>query len=171
MALRRRKRNKKVNLPELNVNITALLDVLTVLLFFLVKSFTTSSISIVPPENLRLPASIVKEDVEESMNVILAQDKLIVGDQSLLNLKNGNFDPKDIGGDERTILKLKEFLDKEYEKKTRIFRNAGDLELLPPGKITIISDKRLKFSAVKKLLFTAAQSGYTDYQFVVEKTN
>jgi hypothetical protein len=135
-----------------------------------VKSFTTSSISIVPPENLRLPASIEKEDVEESMNVILAQNKLIVGDKTLVGLEKGNFMSNDIGDDQRTILKLKEFLDKEYEKKTRIFKNAGDLELLPPGKITIISDKRLKFSAVKKLLFTAAQSGYTDYQFVVEKS-
>ncbi len=167
MALKKKK-IKKINLPELNVNITALLDVLTVLLFFLVKSFTTSSVSTVPPEDLRLPASIIQDEVEESMTVILSRDQLIVQDKLVATLNKGSFKATDIGSDERTITKLKEILDGEYTKRSRIFKNAGNLDFLPPGKITITSDKRLQFGAIKHLLYTAAQSGYTDYQFVVD---
>lgn len=163
------KRNRRINLAPAEINITSLLDVLTVLLFFLIKSFAVSPAAIVPPEDLRLPASVIKDQMEESVTVVLTHNKLMMNEQVVMNVKDGQFNGADLGEDQRTIVKLHQMLVKEFEKKKALFEKAGGgTHMMPPGKILIQSDKRLKFKTVKLLLHTVASAGYTDYQFVVD---
>ena len=164
----KRRRNHHISLPEADVNITSLMDVLTVLLFFLIKSFSLSPAAINPPEGLRLPASELKDKMEESVSVVLSKNKLLMNEHVITDLKNGVVSKSDLAEDQRTITKLHDKLSKEFEKKKAIFLSAGgDTSIMPPGKILIQSDKRLKFKTIKLLLHTIAAAGYTDYQFVV----
>lgn len=159
---------RRSKLPDQTLNINALMDVLTVLLFFLIKSFTVTSQSITIPDNVRMPSSIVKdEEIEDGMNVTLSHDQLILNNNVILKLRNGEFSAQDIGSDGRTITNLKTLLQKEFKKKQDVLKKAANSDETPAGKITIVSDKRLKFKTLKYLLHTASSSGYSDYQFVI----
>jgi hypothetical protein len=120
------------------------------------------------PQGLRLPASTVKSDLEETVSLSLTQKELRVNNQVLLTLDGGKFNPKDLGKDGRTIRELKKFLDDEYSKRNAVFKEEGAADNLPPGRVIIQSDKELEFAVVKYVLHTAAQAHYNDYEFVVE---
>jgi biopolymer transport protein ExbD len=160
-------KRKKRHLPEQAMNITSLMDVLTVLLFFLIKSFSMTASQVEIPEDLRLPAAVSTDQFEEGLAVSLSKNSLVYHGQVLATLQNGRFKPADIGPDKRTILPLQQILDKENKKRMGIFKNAGNLSMLPPGKILIQSDKTLTFGTMKYLLHTASSANYGDFQFVV----
>jgi len=144
------------------------MDVLTVLLFFLVKSYSVSQTALQTPQGLRLPASTVRGELEETVSLALTSKELRVNNQVLVTLENGKFSPKDLSKDGRTIKQLKHFLDEEYAKRNAVFREEGTTDNLPPGRVIIQSDKQLEFAVVKYVLNTAAQAHYNDYEFVVE---
>ena len=163
----KKKKNRRVSLVESNVNITALLDVLTVLLFFLIKSSSVTTLTLSPPDEIRLPASIATSEAEESVRVSLSKTKLIADNDLVIKLQNQKFAPQEIGPDSRTIVKLQSYLTKQLEKKKALFKGIGDINELPPNKIIIQTDKELPFGLIKYLLHTAAISGYSDYEFVI----
>lgn len=154
-------------MDDANVNITALMDVLTVLLFFLIKSLTVNSLSLETTKGIRLPASTVDMQAEEAIQVSLSDKELRVGANVIMNLKNKSFAESDIGVDGRTLLPLKTFLDKQVQRKYGFYGKDFDLSKLPPNQILIQADKDLPFKLVKYMLHTVAVSGYQDYQFVV----
>ncbi len=166
MALRKRK-HKREQL-EFSLNVTSLMDVLTVLLFFLVKSYSVSQTALAMPEGLRLPASLVKADLEETVSVALTGKELRINNAVVATLVDGKFEAKDLSKDGRVVLPLKNFLDEEYKKRNAVFSSAGMTENLPPGRVMIQSDKDLSFGIVKFVLHTAAVANYNDYEFVVE---
>lgn len=152
---------------EIGLNITSLIDVLTVLLFFLVKSMSVTTSAVQPPPDIRLPAALSDSKVEEATAVSLSIHELRVNSQVILKLSNGHFDPAQIDSAQETIKALMAILTKERQKKLQLFKGAAGRQFLPPGKILIQADKNLPFSTMKFLLHTAAVAGYTDYQFVV----
>lgn len=172
MALRRKK-GKKMAENGADVNITSLLDVLTVLLFFLIKSASVSSLQLTPPEGLVLPSGQIEEEAKEAIKLALTDKVLMVNGKAMIQLEKGRFPASEIAEDKRTIKPLQEFLRKEYQKKKDFYAEVaqGDLDKLPAPTLLIQADKDLKFKTMKYLLHTAAISGFGDYQFVVQGSN
>ncbi len=163
----KKKRNKKA-LLEQNVNITPLMDVLTVLLFFLIKTFTLNAPTMAFPSGMQLPSENAKLPPEESVIVTLSQTELKADGNVLAILNDGKFQTKFIGTDGRTIVPLENFLITQIKKRNKVFEGVGDANLLPPGKLLIMADKKLKFGTLKYLFHTATVSGYADYQFLIK---
>jgi biopolymer transport protein ExbD len=166
MALKKKINRRITN--ENGVNITALMDVMVVLLFFLVHSFTISSIDQPPPEDIRLPLSKTEKKPENAVTVALGERALYVNGQKLLAVSKGRFPAGVIEKDERTLGPLKKVLEEEFNKKKTLYREVGGEELMPPGRILIQADKKLPFKTMKLILHTASVSGYTDYQFITK---
>jgi biopolymer transport protein ExbD len=163
-----KKKHNRIRLPEAAVNITSLMDVLVVLLFFFITSFSMDASKVFPPEDIRLPASVSTQEPEESVVVSLSQNYLKVGDKTLIELKKGNYPVKAIADDKRSLAPLMKYLEKQMSKRRDLFKSgAAGLVALPPGKILIQADKEVPFKNLKYLLYTASVTGYTDYQFVV----
>lgn len=188
MALK--KRRVKRHLLVMGLNITSLIDVLTVLIFFLVKSMTVTSVVISPPPDLKIPKTVSDTPIEDSVSISISNNELRLNNEVVLKLENGYVEKKLLDTDQRTIKPLKELLEKEYSKKYQPLEGATTSanpkkgERLPAsnnptqsakndppekfqGKIIIQADKDLPFHSIQYLLHTAAVSGFTDYQFVV----
>ncbi len=169
MALKARKRNK-LTLDHANLNITALMDILTVLLFFLVKSFTSSSLSTQPPDDVHLPTAKIKGEAEESVVVSLSGRELRANGILVAQLSQGQFANRDIASDQRTIVPLQIYLREEAKKRMGVFgKETGTF--FSQGKLLIQADQNLPFGILKHLFHTATVSGYADYQFVVISTH
>jgi len=162
-----KKRRKRVDLPAGNVNITSLLDVLTVLLFFLIQSMSVNSMYLDPPKGIRLPASRITADAEESVRVALSKEALSVDGNVITTLVHGEYQKKDLENDNKTIKALKKILENQLQKKHAFYKDVGDLKNLNPDKVIIQADKQLPFKLVKNMLHTIVVSGYFNYQFVV----
>lgn len=162
-----RKKRRKREMLEFSLNITSLMDVLTVLLFFLMKSFSVSASVLNPPEGVRLPSSTFKGAVEETVTLAMSEKEIRANDQVIVQIKGGRFLPDQLGRDQRTITALKAFLDEQFKKRNEIYKGQIEPASLPPGKVLIQADRSLTFASLKYLFHTAAAAGYTDYQFVV----
>jgi biopolymer transport protein ExbD len=80
-ALRKAKR-KNESEPEINyLNITAMLDMMTIILVFLLKTMASSSASIPQSKDLALPASVLQtEPHQEGVSVVVTKSQILIGD-------------------------------------------------------------------------------------------
>src|SRR3954469_6319073 len=86
-ALRRAIR-RNAHEPEINfLNITAMLDIMTIILVFLLKTLGESSAAVPQSDDLKLPLSIVKSPPgQEGVLVTISKSQIIVGDAKVLTL-------------------------------------------------------------------------------------
>jgi len=159
------KRNRKATaIVEENINITPLMDVLTVLLFFFISIFTVNPITVTIPDNIQLPASKVISTPEEAVTISISKNKILANNQVIISIP---IKKSDLASDNRTLVKLEEYLQQQMKKRNKIFEGEESPEFLHPGKILFQADRHLDFGTLKYLLHTAAVVGYADYQFLV----
>jgi biopolymer transport protein ExbD len=152
-----------------NINITPLLDVLTVLLFFLIKSMSVTSISLNTPDDIKLPISYIEANAEEAVLISLSKNSLNVDQEEIMKLDDGKYKNSEIGADQRTLRPLFDILEKKYKQRLALYEGVEgvDLKNIPAPKLLIQADKEITFSSMKHMLHTVAKAGYTDYQFIV----
>lgn len=151
------------------VNITPLMDVLTVLLFFLIMSASVAPISMQTPEGITLPSSELEMVPKDAIKLSLTPKALILNDKVILELQNGRFPASELEQDARIVRVLQAELTKEYKKTADFFKDVADQDagLLPTPPLLIQADKNTPFGTLKVILHTAAASGFGDFQFVV----
>lgn len=86
-ALRKQIRKKAAE-PEINyLNITPMLDIMTIILVFLLKSMGESTSSISQSDDLKLPASTVPSDpAQDGVMVTISKTQILVGNEKVLTL-------------------------------------------------------------------------------------
>jgi biopolymer transport protein ExbD len=168
-------KKKSKRLPEGggNVNITSLMDVLTVLLFFLIMNAQVSPVQIQTPDGITLPESTANTVPKTAIKLALTPKALLVNDKVILELEGGRFPAAQLVQDERIVKALKDELTKEYQKTEEFFKDVADKDagLLPTPPLLIQADKNVPFGTMKLILHTAAASGFGDFQFIVTSNN
>jgi biopolymer transport protein ExbD len=161
---------------EFSLNITSLMDVLTVLLFFLVKSFSVADSVHSPMDGVQLPVSAeAKAALEETVAIAVTAKGIRASDKpELMIFEQGRPRAAELADDKRTLAPLKEYLGLQFARRNQVLAGAALASANPaagatppPGKILIQTDKDLPFGILKLVLHTAAEAGYSDYQFVV----
>src|SRR5580698_9132405 len=68
--------------PEINfLNITAMMDMMTIILVFLLKSLSTSSASIPQSDDLTMPKSVLTTEAsQEGLAVLISKSHIVVDD-------------------------------------------------------------------------------------------
>lgn len=155
----RRKKNQ-----VFDIDITSLLDILTILLVFLIQSYNSSGVIINVPDGIVLPGSSSESLNTQGVNIQVSATKIWVDDLEVLNTELLPDQIYDQSG--RRIVPLFDALVKAKE----IIKRS---ELLSPNAVkfsgiaNLVVDKGIKYSYVKKIMFTCAEAGYKDFKFVV----
>ena len=169
-AIRRNAHDQEVNF----LNITAMLDIMTIILVFLLKTLGESSAAVPQSDDLRLPASIVKtQPHQEGVLVTVSKTQILVGDDKILTLP-GRESLAQAGVDARHkrggpndlfIVPLGNAL--MAARKTDIaIRRAKGLDPSSSEAI-VIADKGTPYRLLMEVLFTLGQSEYGKYHLMV----
>lgn len=160
------------------LNMTAMVDMFTVLCVFLLQNYATTNQILPMPDKVDLPAAREVKELKPSNVVIIAEDGIMLN-----NTKVAEFNEVKAQEDWE-IKRLKEELEKsitEGEAKKKSLGNqirtaVNDAKNTPPKaevdefrKITIQSDKNVDFLTVKKVMFTVTESGMQEINFAVLK--
>lgn len=164
MTLLKNKSKNRLVLQE--INITPLMDVLTVLLFFLIKIFTVNTMNIDVPEQLTLPTIGHQAPPQEAITLVITKNQVLIDQKLLAEISNNAIPLKYQSEDRLTLPALSSYLTKEKQKRDQVFGYDGKQTDLPAGKLMIQADRDTNFSILKLLLNSAAISGYTDFQFL-----
>ncbi len=142
------------------LRITSMMDILTVLLLFLLKSFVAEGEVITPARGVELPESTSPDLPEASLVVAISKGSLLLGDEMIG--KSAELE-KEAG---LSIAPLADGLRRNLEKSRAIARMRGE-ELDEEGLITVQGDREISFRLLQKVMFTCQQNGYGNISLAV----
>lgn len=140
----RRERNKQ----GLDMNLVALIDIFTILLFFLLSSAT--GIEVLPAQQgVKLPESRVEH--EPKLTTIVA------------------ISPQDIRVDGRTVARVADVMGDDADLILPLQAELAQARAVPDASrtLTIMGDQTIPYRLLRKVMATAAQADYVDVAFAV----
>lgn len=144
------------------VNLTALMDILSNIIFFLMASFGAQTLQLTSAAKVSLPSSTSELALKMSISVAVGMDELFVEDEPIGKLKDGAL--LGLDGD-RFHPRLEETL--KRVKAQRLAKNERPTE--EDEVILFVADKRLRFDTIDRVMKTCARAGFTKFRFAVSK--
>jgi biopolymer transport protein ExbD len=151
--IRRMTRNKR-GLPKLNL--TPLMDVFTVLVFFLMIN-SASVETLQQPKQIKLPESVVEAKPRETVVIFVGTDEVLV--QGVLVAHIADIEAsKDVEIGPIGV-RLAELSDSVIGLSTQAIAESQE--------VTVLADKSVPFSVLKKIMATCTGQGYTRVSLAV----
>lgn len=154
-----RKRHK-TDTGEVRLQLTSMMDMFTILLVFLLKTYATHGQLIIPSQDLTLPTSAIQHPPELGLDVTVSSDWILVNGKPVEQTQN-------VASQEGHIIpRLRDEL-------LRYARRAVKMEEMYgakfSGKVTIQGDKHLPYRLLIRVMATCGQSNYPNMRLVVYK--
>jgi biopolymer transport protein ExbD len=157
MKITRRMKRMERNAKQVTkMNLTSLMDVFTILVFFLLVNSGTPE-ALETPKQMVLPESVVESKPRETVVIFISKDNIVVQGQPVVSLadvensKDENIEP---------ILDRLAALQKQViGPSTQVV--AGSQE------ITILADKETPFNVIKRVMSTCTNQGYSRISLAV----
>jgi len=171
------KRSSRRGQSDTELQITSMMDIMTIILVFLLKSYATEDISVAPSDDLRIPVSTSLKAPKLAVNVIVSKRDIVVDGKWVLNLETTVDEEtgEDIiiipEGEKRgqMITLLYEELDAKADTAKSLGERAGGDEFGFQGQLLLQCDRTLPFSVIREVMFTAGQAQFGEFRFVVIK--
>jgi biopolymer transport protein ExbD len=169
---RRKARERAGEISELNI--TAMMDMMTIILVFLLKSYSASAINVNMGDNLAIPASSTQLNPQENITVTVAVNEVSVNDRVVIRgadgMGGGVVPPRFKEGgkaDAFYIGSLYDGLKKEVDKQKYIAQYNRNAPFT--GRVNVVVDKRVPYRTLMEILYTAGQAELGEYKFMVLK--
>lgn len=163
-ALARKKRKEREAAGEIReLNITAMMDMMTIILVFLLKSYSASSVAMTASEDVRPPLSSTRSTPKDTVAVTVTPKNILVGDKAVVTLQGGAIPPEALEG--RLVVPLDQALKKEVEKLKFIAKRNPSAPFT--RELSVIGDRKIPYDLLLTVLYTAGQNELENYRFVV----
>lgn len=159
---RAKRKNKKVG----DLNITSLLDVIVILLVFLIQNYDSSDVVFTLPQEVKVPISQKNDIASRGISVMVSPNQIWLDDVVIMSNQNLPQKIYDEGG--KRIVPLYDALVSRKNKIDIIAKSTNNATSFS-GDINLIIDKSIKYSYIKKILFTCAQAGFDRYRLVLRE--
>lgn len=143
------------------LNLVSLMDIFTILVFFLLVN--SSEVQTLPnAKDLVLPESVAEERARETVVVLVSDQDLLVQGQVVASV------PEIMASDEIIIPELKAALQSQTD---RVLRQDAK-EDIQNREVTIMGDKEIPYSLLKKVMATCTDADYGQLSLaVLQKTS
>lgn len=155
--LQRRNERKSRNENAVDMNLVSLIDVFTLLIFFLMSN-TGAVETLASTRTVKLPESMSQKAPKETLLVVVTESEILVGSQLVSTVADA------VALQDDVIQPLKAALDVEASREVIRKENEADSK-----RVTIMGDKDIPYRLLRKVMVTAARAGYTDVSFAVRQ--
>jgi biopolymer transport protein ExbD len=145
--MKRMARNHKRKLPVMNL--TSLMDVFTILVFFLLVNSSNSEV-LEAPKKISLPDSVVETKPAETAVIMVSSDAVMVQGEAVVAI-----------GD--VVASKADFIPQISDKLKAIKENVIGVStktVAESGKVTILSHKTIPFKVLQKVMSSCTAAGY-----------
>lgn len=170
------KRKLRRQSDDAGLNITSMMDMMTIILVFLLKSYSTDDVSVAPSKDLQVPISSAEKAPKLAVNVVVSQREIVVDGEQVLTLDrvadDQGIEVTAVPADEKRGQLISALYDRLLEKAETakdLAMRTGSEEFEFKGEILLQCDKRLPFSVIREVMFTAGQAQFGNFRFVVIK--
>jgi biopolymer transport protein ExbD len=153
---RRIKRMSRNRVTVTKMNLTSLMDVFTILVFFLLVNSANTEV-LETPKQITLPDSVVEEKPRETVVIFVSPDVVTVQGKSVARVEDI------LATDQQNIAPIGERL-AELSKNVIGLRTRN---LAESQEVTILADRTVPFTVVKKVMSTCTSQGYGQISLAV----
>jgi biopolymer transport protein ExbD len=152
-----------------DLNITPMMDMMTIILVFLLKSFSSTTSTITFDQNLQVPRSITQLKPKEAVSVTITKKVILVEGEAIAPVNNGKVDPavKRDGENGYYITPLVDVLEKYSRREKKVAELSGqpfDAELM------MVADQTTPYRLLTEIIYSCGQAGYANYRLLVLKS-
>lgn len=171
-AIRRNAREPEIDF----LNITAMLDLMTIILVFVLKTIATSSAAIPQSEDLSIPVSVMSSDpAQEGVVVMISKTQILVGEDSAPIVQYSSREQlaqtgldaqyKRSGPNDLYIVPLAKVLTnfRDIDKQIRAQKGLD----ASTSEAIIVADKTVPYRLLIEVLYTLGQSEFGKYHLMV----
>jgi len=145
------------------LNIVAMMDMMTIILVFLLKSYSASSVSVTASEDVRPPISTTRSTPKDTVAVTITPKGILVGDRKVVELQNSAIPRRVLDG--RRVIPLDLALKREVDKLKYIAARNPSAPF--NHELSVIGDRKIPYDLLLTVLYTAGQNELENYRFVV----
>jgi biopolymer transport protein ExbD len=155
--LEKRAARKQRNKQQLDLNLVSLIDIFTILIFFLLSS--ASEVETLPSfKAVKLPESTADKLPKETIVVVVSGVDILVDGRKVANVS----DVMRAEGD--VILPLKAELELLAKRQVIRQENQGQKQA-----VTIMGDKDIPYALLRKVMVTSSRANFTEVSFAVRQ--
>lgn len=162
--LKRRNRRITIHSKHTPLRLTSMMDILTVLLLFLLKSFVVEGEVMTPTPGVDLPESSSKASPQSSIVIAIFDDAVMLDGEVVASIS------RSVANDDLLIETLADRLDRARDTATEIARRRGSDEEFV-GKVSIQGDRDIDFAILQRVMYTCSVSGFEDISLAVIGTS
>jgi biopolymer transport protein ExbD len=148
----------KTGITEAKLQLTSMMDMFTIVLVFLLKTFSTENQMIHPSDNLTLPFSNVDNVPEVALDVIVSQEWIMVNNDPVVKMSQ-------VANQKGLFIDPLSAVLQQYAGEAKKMEEKYGVKF--SGKVTIQGDKKLPFSSILKVIATCGNSEYPNMRLVV----
>ena len=155
--LQKRAERRNRNQTTLDMNLVSLIDVFTILIFFLLSN--SGGVETLPsPKAVLLPESVSQTDPRDTVVVVGSASEILVGGRKVANVADVLAQTEDLIGPLKAELDL--------QSQRQVIRKENEAQ---SKRLTIMGDKEIPYRLLRKIMATSAQSNFNDVSFAVRQ--
>ena len=161
-AARRAKPEEKAIL-----GITSLMDIVSILVVYLLKSYASDPIVINPTAGQRIPMSSADAPIQDGIPIFVTTRGITFDSKKIVTMTpDGDFDPAQVQN--HLIGPLYDMLAEEVDKAKQLSERQGKAW---NGRVILVGDELLKFSVLVDVMYTTGRAEFSEYSFCVIRKN
>ncbi len=159
---------RKLAEPETikDLNITPMMDMMTIILVFLLKSFASSTSLIQFDKDLQIPRSSSVIKTKEAIQVQITKKMVVIEGNGVVPINNGKIDSAHKPGGENGYLvaPIEGIMTKIGNREKKVADMTGNTF---SSELLVIADQTTPFRLLTEVLYSCGQAGYANYRLMV----
>lgn len=153
---------------SLSLNLMPMLDIFSILIVFLLMSYSTDPVTRDATGGLELPESVTLKGLDELPAITVKKTEILVNDKVVATIQGGDV-PENLRM-QGAILPVFKALEQLAEANKRVLQRTlkdGDKDKL--STLTMELDKKHKFRLMRRIMLSAQQAEYVTFKMMVSK--
>ncbi len=141
------------------LNITSMTDMFTILLVFLLQTYSTDDVQIIPEKDVNMPVSDSTRNPIAGIKLIVGKSQFKIDDKVLfamtdLNIPTSAIDPKDTN-----------FIKPLFDQLEAYNKTLPDSDRTK-GRVLLQADGDLPYQTLRKIFYTASMAGFPQLKMI-----
>ncbi len=158
-----RRKHRQVGELIAGLNLTAMMDVMTILLVYLIKVYADAPENITLNDDLRPPPSTAPENIVPSVQVLISKTAILVDQRKILEVADGRIVTAEPAN---AYAPLSQALTSRKEVIDAIALRGGSPF---DGNLMIVADEDTPYDLISNVLYHAGKAQFTSYRLVVRR--
>lgn len=147
------------------LRMTSMMDILTVLLLFLLKSFVVEGEVITPVAGVELPESSSEVTPESAVVIAIFEDNIMIDSELVASVS------AEIAEGDLVIEALADRLEATRARSEKIAAARGEDPAQFAGRVAIQGDRNIEFAILQRVMYTCNVGGYENVSLAVVGTS